>query len=36
METTPTAKGLLVSCRLDRQKYPTGRKVTDEEIRRRQ
>ena len=29
-----TAKGLQVTCRLDRRKYPTGRKVTDEEIRR--
>ncbi|MDG6026758.1 MAG: ISAzo13 family transposase [Candidatus Brocadia sp.] len=31
---TTTAKGLRVICRLDRRKYPTGRKVTDEEIRR--
>jgi len=31
---TTTAKGLKVSCRLDRRKYPTGRKVTDEEMRR--
>ena len=31
---TTTAKGLLVTCRLDRRKYPTGRKVTDEEIKR--
>ncbi|PIX43591.1 MAG: hypothetical protein COZ56_06805 [Armatimonadetes bacterium CG_4_8_14_3_um_filter_58_9] len=23
-----------VTCRLDRRKYPTGRKVTDEEIKR--
>lgn len=30
---TTTAKGLQVTCRLDRRKYPTGRKVTDEEIR---
>ena len=30
---TTTAKGLHVTCRLDRRKYPTGRKVTDEEIR---
>ena len=30
---TRTAKGLKVSCRLDRRKYPTGRKVTDEEMR---
>ena len=29
---TRTAKGLKVSCRLDRRKYPTGRKVTDEEM----
>jgi Rhodopirellula transposase DDE domain len=31
---TTTAQGLQVSCRLDRRKYPTGRKVTDEEIER--
>ncbi|MGC2419099.1 MAG: ISAzo13 family transposase [Candidatus Acidiferrales bacterium] len=31
---TTTAKGLQVTCRLDRRKYPTGRKVTDGEIRR--
>jgi hypothetical protein len=31
---TTTAKGLQVTRRLDRRKYPTGRKVTDEEIRR--
>ena len=31
---TTTAKGLQVTCRLDRRKYPTGRKVTDEEIGR--
>ena len=31
---TTTAKGLEVTCRLDRRKYPAGRKVTDEEIRR--
>jgi len=30
---TTTAKGLKVRCRLDRRKYPTGRKVTDEEIK---
>ena len=30
---TRTVKGLKVSCRLDRRKYPTGRKVTDEEMR---
>jgi hypothetical protein len=29
---TATAKGLKVTCRLDRRKYPTGRKVTDEEM----
>ena len=29
---TATAKGLKVSCRLDHRKYPTGRKVTDEEM----
>lgn len=29
---TATAKGLKVTCRLDRGKYPTGRKVTDEEM----
>src|ERR1017187_3117267 len=31
---TTTAKRLQVTCRLDRRKYPTGRKVTDEEIGR--
>jgi hypothetical protein len=31
---TTTAKGLQVTCRLDRRRYPTGRKVTDEEIKR--
>jgi hypothetical protein len=31
---TVTAKGLTVTCRLDRRKYPTGRKVTDEEMQR--
>ena len=29
---TTTAKGLTVSCRLDRRKYPTGREVTAEEM----
>lgn len=29
---TTTAKGLKVSCRLDRRKYATGRKVTDVEM----
>jgi hypothetical protein len=27
-------QGLQVTCRLDRRKYPIGRKVTDEEINR--
>jgi hypothetical protein len=31
---TTTAKGLRVKCRLDRRKYPTGRKVSDQEMRR--
>ena len=30
--STTTAKGLTVACRLDRRKYPTGRRVTDEEF----
>ncbi len=30
---TTTAKGLKVVCRLDRRKYPTGRTVTDEEMK---
>ena len=29
---TTTAKGLKVVCRLDRRRYPTGRRVTDEEM----
>jgi DDE family transposase len=29
---TTTAKGLTVTCRLDRRKYPTGRKVTAQEM----
>jgi hypothetical protein len=29
---TTTAKGLTVTCRLDRRKYPVGRRITDEEI----
>jgi hypothetical protein len=29
---TTTAKGLKVTCRLDRRKYPVGRKITDEEL----
>ncbi|MFC1586090.1 ISAzo13 family transposase [Fibrobacterota bacterium] len=31
---TTTAKGLKVRCRLDRRKYPTGRKVSNEEFKR--
>jgi len=30
---TTTAKGLTVTCRLDRRKYPTGRKVSDDEMK---
>lgn len=30
---TTTAEGLKVTCRLDRRKYPTGRKVTVEEMK---
>ncbi len=30
---TTTAKGLKVKCRLDRRKYPTGRKVTKDEMK---
>lgn len=30
---TTTAKGLKVTCRLDRRKYPTGRKITDDEMK---
>ena len=29
---TSTAKGLTVTCRLDRRKYPSGRKISDEEM----
>src|SRR6202790_657210 len=29
---TTTAKGLKVTCRLDRRKYPVGRKITDEDF----
>jgi transposase len=29
---TTTAKGLKVTCRLDRRRYPVGRQVTDEEL----
>lgn len=31
---TTTVKGLKVTCRLDRRKYPLGRKVSDEEMKR--
>jgi hypothetical protein len=31
---TTTARGLKVTCRLDRRKYPTGRAVSDEEMQR--
>ncbi|MBV5323026.1 MAG: ISAzo13 family transposase, partial [Ilumatobacteraceae bacterium] len=31
---TTTEKGLKVKCRLDRQKYSTGRKISDEEMKR--
>jgi hypothetical protein len=31
---TTTANGLTVTCRLDRRKYPTGRRVSDEEMKR--
>ena len=31
---TTTAKGLKVTCRLDRRKYPTGRKVSNQEMKR--
>jgi hypothetical protein len=31
---TTTAKGLQMTCRLDHRKYSTGRRVTDEEIKR--
>ena len=30
---TTTAKGLKVTCRLDRRKYPTGRKITEKEMK---
>ncbi len=30
---TITAKGLQVTCRLDRRKYPSGRKVSHEEMK---
>ncbi len=33
ISSTTTAKGLKVTCRLDRRKYPTGRKVSDEEMK---
>ncbi len=31
---TTTAKGLKVTCRLDRRKYPIGYKVPDDEVKR--
>ena len=31
---TTTVKGLKVTCKLDRLKYPTGRKISDEEMKR--
>ena len=31
---TTTAKGLTVTCRLDRRKYPIGRRVSDQEMQR--
>lgn len=31
---TTTAKGLQVTCRLDRRRYPAGRKVSDDEMKR--
>jgi hypothetical protein len=31
---TTTAKGLTVTCRLDRRKYATGRKITNDELKR--
>ena len=31
---TTTAKGLQVICRLDRRKYATGRRISDEEMKR--
>ena len=34
ISNTTTAKGLKVTCRLDRRKYPIGRKVSDEEMKR--
>lgn len=31
---TTTTTGLKVSCRLDRRRYPTGRKISDEQLSR--
>lgn len=31
---TTTAQGLKVTCRLDRREYPSGRKVSDQEMKR--
>ena len=33
ISNTTTAKGLKVICRLDRRKYPTGRKISDEAMK---
>ncbi len=33
ISSTTTAKGLKVTCRLDRRKYPTGHKVSDQEMK---
>ena len=33
ISNTTTAKGLKVTCRLDRRKYPTGRKVSNQEMK---
>ena len=33
ISNTTTAKGLKVICRLDRRKYPTGRKISNEEMK---
>ena len=30
---TTTAKGLKVTCQLDRRKYPTGRRVSNQEMK---
>ena len=33
ISSTTTAKGLKVTCRLDRRKYPKGRRISDEEMK---